>query len=412
MAVVATAGYLQTSWAYDREAEQLILTRKALSDLTVSESKARESRREAQQLAGELLVERVELMEKDRPLGWTWKGLKDIATAVEGGIGSDNPYELRRLTASCLSGIDLREIDQFARNEVSFCVAFSPNGSHLAIAQHKAQAYAFCKVTLVNLETKDLRILTYTPTLSWQLKTKVQDGGRALAFSPDGRWLLLGTRSGWIHRWDLESDHPKGSCWEAHQAEIYDLVFSPDATALYSASLDKTVARWDVLRQWKEGARSQGGRRMRIALASDGSRLTASDGATHLRDPVTLERSNETQGHAADLLSYCGNSRLLAIGSGTGLHLVDEITQKTVRSLTGEETGPVPHLAPVHMLDVSPDGSLLVSSDSDGQLKLWDVSSGKLMTSVLFAGCEWVRPVFSPDGTISGHSRSSSRSSV
>src|SRR4030065_1757899 len=147
------------------------------------------------------------------------------------------------------------------------------------MAQYKAKAYAYLRVFLANLSDGKTKQLSFPASLAWQLRSTVQDGGRALAFSPDGRWLVVGTRSGWIYRWDLREDQPKPASWQAHQDEICDLVLLPDGTSLYSGSGDKTVARWDVPGGWKEAARCPGDRTMCLTLTPEASRLAVSDEA-------------------------------------------------------------------------------------------------------------------------------------
>src|SRR5262249_21335513 len=82
----------------------------------------------------------------------------------------------------------------------------------------------------------------------------VQDMTTALAFTPDGNWLLAGTRSGWLHRWDLRQPSPTAVSWQAHKDVVTELAPAPDGSAFYSASQDGTVARFGTV-DWQQTAR-------------------------------------------------------------------------------------------------------------------------------------------------------------
>src|SRR4051794_8814815 len=47
-----------------------------------------------------------------------------------------------------------------------------------------------------------------------------ETGVRALAFSPDGRWLVAGTRDGQIHAWDTSLRSPERSSRQAHRDRV------------------------------------------------------------------------------------------------------------------------------------------------------------------------------------------------
>ncbi|NOX55474.1 MAG: protein kinase [Planctomycetes bacterium] len=398
VAVVSTVAYVRTSralaersQALQREAEQRQLARKKAAE-------ARKAQQDAEALATRLLIEQVKLLRRDRPLGWTWRGLKHLKEAAKLGREQLAPADLRSLAADCLAGVDLREIDRLAKHDVSSRLAFSADGSQLAIAQYKAQAYAVCKVTLVSLADKRTREFFYRPSLRWQLKTGVQDGGRALAISPDGRWLVVGTRSGWAHRWDLQQSSPKSSSWPAHRAEIYDLAFSPDGRWLYSASKDETIARWDLQAGWRQGARQSGDGAMRLALSADGSRLIVTDGKVHWRDPVSLKCVGEMEEDvAASLVCLCGSSRVAIVAAGQDLSLVDTRTLTVRKRLKDPELNTA-HRGTIRVIAVSPDQGLLASADSQGRLKLWDLASGRMIVSIPLDSRDIVWPLFGPDG--------------
>ncbi|MCI0464304.1 MAG: WD40 repeat domain-containing protein [Gemmataceae bacterium] len=71
-----------------------------------------------------------------------------------------------------------------------------------------------------------------------------QKGTTALAFSPDGRYLALGSTDGIVRLWEV----PHGTCRElpGHIGEIRGVAFAPDGQTLVSAGADTTALVWDV----------------------------------------------------------------------------------------------------------------------------------------------------------------------
>ncbi len=100
-------------------------------------------------------------------------------------------------------------------------------------------------------------------------------------------------------------------------------------------------------------------------------------------------------------LSFSPDGRLLVAGKGLRFNVTYEgssfdmaisvwnvSTMETLHILRG-------HTKAVNWLPISPNGKLLASSDSDCNLKIWDLSSGELLKNFDGRGCN---SDFSPDG--------------
>ena len=68
---------------------------------------------------------------------------------------------------------------------------------------------------------------------------------RALALSPDGRLLAIGTDDHTIVFFDLIKDNVVRTL-SGHSDRITSVAFSPDGNVLLSGSLDCTIRLWDI----------------------------------------------------------------------------------------------------------------------------------------------------------------------
>ena len=65
----------------------------------------------------------------------------------------------------------------------------------------------------------------------------------ALAFSPDGHFIVSGENNGWIQVWDAETGEQKRHL-RSHKVRIDSICFSPDGRHFISGSQDKTLRLW------------------------------------------------------------------------------------------------------------------------------------------------------------------------
>ncbi len=174
---------------------------------------------------------------------------------------------------------------------------------------------------------------------------------RALAMAPNGQITATAGSDGMIKIWDIETGQLLHTLSVA--SSVADLLFTPDSQTLLSADEGGNLIAWDVntgKRSWDlKGAHPF----FALALSPDGQTLAAAD-----RDCV------------------------ITLFDRTGLN--------APRKLIG-------HQKIARGLAYSPDGKTLASGDDDGQVRLWQVSSGReLMVFDLPARVN--RLAFSPDG--------------
>jgi len=67
---------------------------------------------------------------------------------------------------------------------------------------------------------------------------------RAIALSPDGKTMTISDEAGWMGIWSM--DRKLVGRLDGHKDEVTRIIYSQDGKVLFTGSLDKTVALWDL----------------------------------------------------------------------------------------------------------------------------------------------------------------------
>jgi len=180
------------------------------------------------------------------------------------------------------------------------------------------------------------------------------DHGRAIAYSPDGRWIASGAED--ILLWNASTQAPVQRL--THHAIVWNLVFTPDGRRLVSTHGDGAVLVWNLdERRLEANLGGHSGPVRAVAFSPDGTRLASA-----------------------------GDDRTVA--------LWDLSQSRKTKVLAGQPTR-------VNALAFSPDGQWLVSCDQEGRAVLWDVPRAVRLSAVAEATGSG-RPCYgvavSPDG--------------
>jgi WD40 repeat protein/transcriptional regulator with XRE-family HTH domain len=140
-----------------------------------------------------------------------------------------------------------------------------------------------------------------------------------------------------------------------HDAEVWNVIFSPDGKQVATASQDKTAKIWD---------------------AATGKLL------------ITLRGHRES----VNGIVYSPDGKRIATTSDDHTAKVwDADTGKVLLTLSG-------HANIVHRIAFSPDGSRIVTTSVDGTAKVWDASTGREFLTFSGHGDMIADVAFSPDG--------------
>ncbi len=334
--------------------------------------------------------------------GWTWKSLDDLARAARLPGAARELSELRTHAAAALRSFDLREKHIVAKNVDSQVLAFSPDGKVLAVCQSKAQGWIKCNIYLYDVKTGEqvstLSFLTLRFAGSRSDRPARQEAINTAAFSPDGRWFAVGTRTGMVYFWDWRQPAESPKSWNVHSGFINWLKFTPDSTAIVTyASGEREIKVWDIATETERAALNPSHDIGGMALHPDGSRLAYTHnfhlGLLSLPDLQLQDDPWEWDGTYMD---FHRTGAILAGYVKGQIDLVDVGKRRVIRTLSDPKMG-VSEEDLVTQITFNPEGTLLAAGSSQN-VWLWETAQGRRVALKTLAGARTTYPVFSPDG--------------
>ncbi|MFH1764122.1 MAG: hypothetical protein ABIF09_08025, partial [Gemmatimonadota bacterium] len=227
---------------------------------------------------------------------------------------------------------------------------------------------------------------------------------RAVAVTPDGQTIISGDDDGFLRTWDPETGHAK-SVWRGHSSLINALSVFPDSRRAVSADRE-TLKIWE-LSSGRLVAALQGhtGSIEAVAVMPSGDRILSGsyerpDGKNPWSSHSVILWNAETaeelfRWHEDDWvtsLAVTPDGKGVVSGGGTSLRHRD--------AASGESQ--LRHTAPsnsVRVLTITPDGRLAVSGGPDSTVRVWEVNTGRELRRFHGHGAGVTGVAVTPDGT-------------
>ncbi len=220
----------------------------------------------------------------------------------------------------------------------------------------------------------------------------------AVAFSPDGKRLLVGGFGGLIRVYDTASWHEVGQ-YVHHEKSTNHIAFAPDNDTFAVSSSDRTISIWRAGSQ-EPAAILKGHRNtvMGLSWSPDGSRLAsaATDTTIRIWNPSTPDAKPATLKppyRISAAVEFLPDAKTLISAGGGDEALIWNIN-------TAEITATLPgHAQSARAMQLTQDGSSVMTQAFDGQIHMWSTTDWSL-TQTFDIGSKAPRSVrLSPNGT-------------
>jgi eukaryotic-like serine/threonine-protein kinase len=241
-------------------------------------------------------------------------------------------------------------------SEFRLRVAYSPDGRRLAVVSGRSEQQ----------KVKVWDIATATQISTFKNQTK---GDLCVAFSPDGQHVATAGFDFAVRVWDATTGSEVQS-HQDHEWPIHGVAFSPDGRLLASCSADSTVRIWDWTTQRESCVLEprHAARIANVAFSRDGKLVASASWDRTVKVWETSTRQlvhdlHDTSGAAAQCVAF-GPDQLLVWGSTDGTVKVWSASDSEPHVLRG-------HTSWVQGVDFSLDGKWIASASLDGMVKVW-----------------------------------------
>jgi WD40 repeat protein len=279
-------------------------------------------------------------------------------------------------------------------------VVFSPDGKLVATASDDKTAQLWKVETEFN---NNLLVLKgHTDTIN------------SIAFSPDGKLVLTASEDNTARLWKVE-DGESVATLKGHTAPVNNAAFSPDGKFAVTSSVDGTARLWNASTgQFLLELKGHTGE-VNTAVFSPDSRFVATasaDGTAHIWSALSGESLVIVREHQNKLVAkedkdveilkasqgvinqvaFSPDGKLLVTANTDGdVQIWDAQTGANIALLNG-------HKGSVNDASFSPDGKLIVTASSDHTARIWDVGLRKTVAELKGHADAVLSAIFSPDG--------------
>ena len=226
------------------------------------------------------------------------------------------------------------------------------------------------------------------------------DSVECCCFSPDGRMVVSGARDGTLRLWDLQQAGAAAPA-HAHGDMVWDCSYSPDGGLVASACGDGTVAIWDGdTGEVRSVLHGDAGHAHACAFSPGGAQLVVCYDQTLVVWDVASGLPVKTlPGHTESAMD-CAVDPNGAFVVSAGWEREPQVGTLKIWDLeTGSERARFVVGQEGVACAASPDGALVGAAGGLGDLKVWEVRTGRLLRTFPHGHDALNDCAFSPDGT-------------
>ncbi len=256
-------------------------------------------------------------------------------------------------------------------------VAFSPDSKRIVIGYASSLGQG---ETMIFGQGEAIVFDTETGQLVGKL---TQSCGRisVVAYSPDGKQILVGTDGGLVQIWDAQANQPIGKPIRPG-VSVNSASFSPDGKRVVTGSSGHTAQIWDI-----QTGRATGKAMLHdddvsvVAFGLDGNLVVTGtwNGIVQIWNAETSQPTGGLmrQDNYISSVAFSPDGKLVIVGSWDG-------TARVWDAQTSQPIGkPFLHTAYVTGVAFSPDGKLVVISSGDGTARMWNIQSNQSIEELL-----------------------------
>ena len=259
---------------------------------------------------------------------------------------------------------------QLPGNLLLNAVAFSPDGKYLASGGWSAD-YSNGTTYLWNIATR-------TPSAPLTNPGGNNGGVYAIAYSPDGQILAVGTQSGTVYLWNTSTDQVTATLTKPGTSPVVAVAYSPDGQILAAGDQNGTTYLWNTSTDKPIATvlNPGGGQVNSLAWAPERKTLATADnnhGNTYLWNTTTdrlITTLKDRRGQEVNSVAYSPDGQALAVSDQNGaIYLWNTSADTLIATHHGDSFA------------WAPEGNILATGD-DGNTYLWNTTTETLIATL------------------------------